>query len=144
MRFCNSSTFAQKIFKGRGWDFIWSFGKVMRTYSMKMVLVASMIRSGLCIIYAFFDYFSPKSFFIKNYFLIAATNWLTGVCCILVLFILLIEPSFLGYCRFSIILNSANHQKDLKLPFFLYFNESLEKCSVWLQVGVKPLLFWVF
>ena len=113
--FCTSSIFAQKIFKGRGWDFIWSFGKVMRTYSMKVVLVASIIRSRLCMIYAFFGYFFPLQ-----------QIWLTGVCCILVLFILLIEPSFLGYCRFSIILNSANHQKDLKLPFF-YISMSLWK-----------------
>ena len=44
---------------------------------MKILLVESIIRHKLCIIYAFFDYFFPKSFFTKNHFLIAAINLTT-------------------------------------------------------------------
>ena len=76
--FCTFSTFVQKIFKGWGWNFTRSFGKVIRSKSMKMVFVTSIIRNELCIIYAFFHYFFQKSFFTKNYFLIAAiylTTW---------------------------------------------------------------------
>ena len=71
MRFCTFSTFAQKIYKRSGWNFTWSFRKVLCTYSTKMVFVARIIRPKLCIIYALF-YFFQKSFLNKDYFLIAA------------------------------------------------------------------------
>ena len=52
--FCTFSTFAQRICKGWGWNFKWSFRKVMRTESMKMVFVANISRHKLYIIYVFF------------------------------------------------------------------------------------------
>ena len=52
--FCTFSTFAQKIFKGWGCNFTWSFGKVMHNKLMKMVFVARIVRLKLCMIYAFF------------------------------------------------------------------------------------------
>ena len=61
--FCTFSTFAQKIFKGWGWNFTRSFGKVMRSKSMKMVFVARMIRHKLCMIYAFFYFLCSKIIF---------------------------------------------------------------------------------
>ena len=51
--FCTFSTFAQKIFKGWGWNFIWSFGEVMRSKSMRMVFVASIIMHNLCVFCTF-------------------------------------------------------------------------------------------
>ena len=54
MRFLHFFYLCSKIFKGWGWNFIWSFGKVMRSKSMKMVFVARIIRHELCMIYAFF------------------------------------------------------------------------------------------
>ena len=42
--FCSFSNFAQKIFKGWGCNFTWSFGKVMRSKSMKMVFLERIIR----------------------------------------------------------------------------------------------------
>ena len=77
MPFCTFFTFAQKIFKERGLNFTWCFLKVICTKSMKIVFVASMIRNRLCMIYVFFYYFCPKSFFTENYFLIAAINLTT-------------------------------------------------------------------
>ena len=47
--FCTFCTFAQKIYKGWGCNFTWSFGKVMRIISLKMVFVARVIRHKLCI-----------------------------------------------------------------------------------------------
>ena len=41
--FCSFSTFVQKIFKGWGWNFTRTFGKVMRSKSIKMVFMASII-----------------------------------------------------------------------------------------------------
>ena len=52
-----------KNFEGWGWNFTWSFGKEMCSKSIKMVLVASVIRHKLCMIFAFFDFFCSKSFF---------------------------------------------------------------------------------
>ena len=52
--FCTFSTFAQKIFKGWGCNFTWSFGKVMRSKSMKVVFLERIIRHKLSMIYAFF------------------------------------------------------------------------------------------
>ena len=75
--FYSFSTFAQKILKGCGWNFTWSFGKVMRIKSLKMVFVARIIRHKLCMIYAFFDFFVQKSFLTKNYFLTAEINLTT-------------------------------------------------------------------
>ena len=69
--FCTFSAIAQNIFKGLGCNFTWSFGKVMRIKSLKMVFVARIIRHKLCMIYAFFDLFVQKSFLTKNYFLTA-------------------------------------------------------------------------
>ena len=40
----------------------------MRSKSIKMMFVASMIRHKLCMIYAFFDYFVQISFSTKKYF----------------------------------------------------------------------------
>ena len=63
--FCTFSTFAQKIFKGWGCNFTWSFGKVMRIKSLKMVFVARIIRHKLCMIYAFLELFCSKKFWPK-------------------------------------------------------------------------------
>ena len=60
--FCTFSTFAQKIFKGWGCNFTWSFSKVMHSKSMKMVFVARIIRHKLYMIYAFYDFFVQKLF----------------------------------------------------------------------------------
>ena len=68
--FCTFSTFAQKIFKGWGCNFTWSFVKVMRIKSLKMAFVARIIRHKLWLIYAFFDFF-----LLKNYFLTADINF---------------------------------------------------------------------
>ena len=56
-----------KISKGWGCNFTWSFGKVRRIKSLKMVFVARIIRHKLCMIYAFFDYFFQKTFLTKSY-----------------------------------------------------------------------------
>ena len=56
--FCTFSTFAQRIFKGWSCNFTWTFGKVVRSKSMKLVFTAIIIRHRLCIIYAFFCTFS--------------------------------------------------------------------------------------
>ena len=78
MRFFTFSTFAQKIFKGWGCNFTWSFGKVMCIKSLKMVFVARIIRQKLCIIYAFFDFFLFKNhFWPKIIFPIAEINFTT-------------------------------------------------------------------
>ena len=61
------------LFKGWGWNFSWSFGKVLRTKSMKMVFDASIIYHKLCMIYRFFD------FLLKNYLFIAKINLNTQV-----------------------------------------------------------------
>ena len=66
--FCTFSTFAQKIFKGWGCNFTWSFGKVMRFKALKTVFVARIIRHKLCIIYAFFDFFCSKIIFDQKLF----------------------------------------------------------------------------
>ena len=68
MLFCTFSAFAQKIFKEWGCNFTWSFGKVMRFKSLKMVFVARIIRHKLCIIYAFFDFFCSKIIFDQKLF----------------------------------------------------------------------------
>ena len=52
--FCTFSTFVQKIFKGWGCNFTWSFCKVMRSKWTEMVFVARIIRHKICMIYAFF------------------------------------------------------------------------------------------
>ena len=90
--FCTFSNCAQKIFKGWGCNFTWSFGKVMRSKSMKMVFVARIIRHKLCMIYAFFDIFVPKSFLTKNYFLTAEINLTTRILVLLSFLILLSLP----------------------------------------------------
>ena len=77
MFFCTFSTSAQKVFKGWGCNFTWSFSKVMRIKSSKMMLVARIIRYKLCTIYAFFDSFVQKSFLTKNYLLIAEIDFTT-------------------------------------------------------------------
>ena len=72
------STFAQKIFKGCGCNFTWSFGKVMPIKSLKMVYVASIISHKLCMIYAFFSFaFVEKSFLTKKFFLCVEINLTT-------------------------------------------------------------------
>ena len=83
--FCTFSAFAQNIFKGLGCNFTRSFGQVMRSKSMKMVFVASVINHQLCMIYAFFYFFFQKSFFTKKNFLPADINLTIGFYCILVL-----------------------------------------------------------
>ena len=72
--FCTFSTFAQKFLKGWGCNFTSSFSKVMCIKSLKMVFVPRIVRHELCMIYASFDFFVRKSFFIKNYFLTADIN----------------------------------------------------------------------
>ena len=84
MRFCTFSTFAQNIYKGWGCNFTWSFCKVMRSKSMKMVFVARIIRHKLCMIYEF--YCSKIIFDRKIIFILLRWIWLPGVHCILVLF----------------------------------------------------------
>ena len=71
--FCTFSTFTQKIFKGQGCNFTWSFDKVMQIKSLKMVFVARITRHKLCMICAFFDFcvqklFLPKIIFRHNLF----------------------------------------------------------------------------
>ena len=76
--FCTFATFAQKIFKGWGSNFTWSFGKVMRSKSMKMVFVSRINRHKLCMIYAFFDFLCSKTIFDQKYSLTAEiylTTW---------------------------------------------------------------------
>ena len=73
--FYTFSTFAQIIF--RGCSFTWSFDRVMRSKSMKMVSVARIIRHELCMIDAFFNFFIQKLFLTKNYFLTADINLTT-------------------------------------------------------------------
>ena len=75
--FCAFSTFAQKILKGWGCNFRWSFGKVLPIKSMKMVFVARINRHKLYMIYTFFDFFFKKTFLIKNIFLTAEINLTT-------------------------------------------------------------------
>ena len=86
--FLHFFTVAQKIFKGWGFNFTWSFVKVMCIKSLKMVMfVARIIRQKLCIIYAFFDFFLFKNhFWLKTIFLLLRDIWLPGFHCILVLF----------------------------------------------------------
>ena len=55
----------------------WSFSKVIRSKSMKMVFVESITRHKLGIIYAFFTFFVQKSYLNKNYLLFAAINLTT-------------------------------------------------------------------
>ena len=62
------STFAQSIFKGWGCDFTWSFDKVMRSKSMKIVFVARMIRHKWCMIHAFIDFFFSEIIFDQKLF----------------------------------------------------------------------------
>ena len=66
--FCIFSIFAQKIIKGRGWNFTWSFDKVMRSKSIRMVFVASIVRHKLCMSYAFFIFFCSKIIFDQKLF----------------------------------------------------------------------------
>ena len=54
-----------------------SFGKVMRSKSMKMVFLVCIIRHVLCMIMHFFNFFVQKSFLTKNYFLTAERNLTT-------------------------------------------------------------------
>ena len=65
--FCTFSNFAQKIFKGWGCNFTWSFGKVMRIKSL-LVFVARIVRHTLCMIYAYFDFFCSKIIFDQKLF----------------------------------------------------------------------------
>ena len=98
--FCTFSTFAQKIFKEWGCNFTWSFGKVMRIKSLKMVFVARMIRHKLCIIYAFFDFFLFKNhFWPKTVFLLLRGIWQPGVHCIVVLLLCLLKPYLFSWYR---------------------------------------------
>ena len=76
MRFLHFFTFAQKIFKGWGCNFTWSFGKVLRIKSLKMVFVLRIIRYKLCMVYAF-SFFCSKIIFTKNNFLTAEMNLTT-------------------------------------------------------------------
>ena len=93
--FCTFSTFAQKILKGWGWNFIWSFRKLMSSKSIMMVFMASIIRHKLCMIYALFYFFVQRSFLTKNYFLIAEINLTTWgplyTCLVSVLLVILIR-----------------------------------------------------
>ena len=75
--FCTFSTFAQKLFKGWGCNFTWSFGKVICIKALKMVSVARIIRHKLCMIYVFFVVVQ-KLFLTKNYFLTAERHLTTG------------------------------------------------------------------
>ena len=84
--FCTFSTFAQKVFKGWDCNFTWSFAKVMRIKSWKMVFVERILRHKLCMIYAFFNFLFKNHFWPKIIFLLLRNIWLPGVHCILVLF----------------------------------------------------------
>ena len=66
--FFTFSTVAQRIFKGWGCKFSWSFDKVVCSKSMKMVFMARIIRHKLCMIYAFFDFFCSKLIFDQKVF----------------------------------------------------------------------------
>ena len=66
-----------EISKGWGCNFTWSFGKVMRIKSLKMVFVARIIRHELCMIYAFLNFFVQNSFLTKNCFHTAEINLTT-------------------------------------------------------------------
>ena len=60
----------------------------------------------------FGDYFFQRSFFTKNYFLIAAINLNTRVHCLLVLFTYVIELSFLVSMSANLSFNSCyRHMK---------------------------------
>ena len=67
--FCTFSTFTQEIFKGWDCNFTWSFRKVMRIKSLKIMFGARIISYKLCMIYAFFWFF-----LFKNYFFTAEIN----------------------------------------------------------------------
>ena len=132
--FCTFSTFAQKIFKGWGCNFTWSFGKVMRSKSMKMVFVARIIRHKLCMIYAYFDFLVQKSFLTKNYFLIDEIDLTTQgplYTCLVQVFFYSISAlrSFAEHWRGSRILHFS-FLKMMKMCFWIsyqcMFSESLE------------------
>ena len=53
---------SKHLFKGRGCNFTWSFGKVIHSKSMKIAFVARTIRHKSCMIYAFVYFFVQKSF----------------------------------------------------------------------------------
>ena len=67
MGFLHFSTFAQKIFREWSCNFTWSFGKVIRSKSVKMVFVTSIIRQ-IMIIYVFLDYFCSTIIFDQKLF----------------------------------------------------------------------------
>ena len=68
MHFLNFFYLCSKTLKESGWNFTWSFGKIMRSKSMKMVFVASIIRYKLCMMYAFLWFFCSKIIFDQKLF----------------------------------------------------------------------------
>ena len=65
---CIFALFLPMLKNIKGWNFTWTFGKVMRSKSMKMVFVIRIIRHKLCMIYAFFLFFCSKIIFDQKLF----------------------------------------------------------------------------
>ena len=129
MLFCTFSAFAQKIFKEWGCNFSWSFDKVMRSKSMKMVFVARIIRHKLCMIYAFFDFFCSKVILSKNHSLISVINLTTRG----PLYTCLVWPFFFIYKG----LPGARCKSG-----YLCWRGFV--CRFWIYVVVRPDLFLFF
>ena len=107
-----------------------TFGKVMRSKSMKMVFVARIIRHKLCMIYAFFDFFVQKSSLTKNYFHTAKINTVRG-------------PLYTCLVNFVICQCNAQefrkHRRFVKLEL-LEFLELLWLFYYWSNLGTNTLL----
>ena len=77
---------------------------------MQMVFVASIIVHELCLMCAFFDYCFQKSFFTKNYFLIAVINLTTrGPFYTCLVYSILLRFIIWVYCNFVFLCSIPTH-----------------------------------
>ena len=118
--FCTFSTFAQKI-----------FGKVTYSKSMKMVLVARMIRHKLWMIYAFFIFFVQKSFLTYKFEINLTTRGPLYTC--------LVGASIQAVLQ-KFLKNVPKIHQDIDLLYISPFG----KKTFWSDLGSKMVSLWSY
>ena len=124
--FCTFSAFTQKIFKGWGCNFTWSFSKVMRIKSLKMVYVTSIISHSLImhVLCIFLICFCSKIIFDQNIFSLCWDK--------------LDYPGSIVYlsCLFELLANLMKYD-------FIYFFQDPGKTLYFCPTSKVTLLIWI-